>query len=129
MTLFRSDLMPGCASRACETGPNGLAALTASIGIGAIAGGISVNASSSGRRLTSALFSSVSVLALGGIAFVATARLSAALPTLPAVGFGMARIYIHVQSTISLATHITTRGRVTSSHGINSPDPPHPKSQ
>src|SRR3546814_4180075 len=34
------DLMPGFASRAFDTGPNGLAALTASIGIGVIAGGI-----------------------------------------------------------------------------------------
>src|SRR3546814_9689811 len=45
-------------------------------------------------------------------------RLWVALPTLLAVGFGMARISINVQSTIHLATDIAMRGRVLSVYGM-----------
>jgi predicted MFS family arabinose efflux permease len=112
------ELLPGFAAEVFESGVNGLAAMTSSVGVGAILAGVWLGARASSSGLTRLVLTHSLLFALSIILFAATNRLWIAIPALVAAGFSMSTSGIGVQTLIQLAVDEDLRGRTLSFHGL-----------
>jgi predicted MFS family arabinose efflux permease len=112
------ELLPGFADAVFGAGATGLAALTSSIGIGAIAAGLWLGARPRPAGLPGLAVLCSAVLSLAVLAFVATDNIYLALAAMLVGGVGIAASGIALQTTIHLAVEPAMRGRILSIHGV-----------
>jgi len=111
------ELLPGFAADVFAAGAGGLALLTATVGIGAVAGGLWL-AQRGGDDLTRIAVGSVLVLSLALLLFVATAQLWVAVVALGITGFCMVVGGVGTQTLLQLSVDGAMRGRVLSLYGL-----------
>jgi len=109
--------LPGFAGAVFEAGAAGLALMTSTVGLGAIAGGLWL-AQRDGRGLTNVALSSPLVLAAALLVFVASDAMMLALPALFVAGFAMVSGGVGTQTLLQLSVGGTLRGRVLSLYGL-----------
>jgi predicted MFS family arabinose efflux permease len=111
------ELLPGFAEAVFEAGAPGLAALSSSLGVGAILAGLWL-----GQRgptgLTAVLLRSTALLAATIALFTMTENLWLALPAIVAVGFFLGSTGISAQSLVQISVDPAMRGRVLSLYGL-----------
>ncbi len=112
------ELLPGFAARHFNSGADGLAILTSSIGIGAVIGGIWISGRSNSTPLPSVALAASVLLAISSAVFSFTTSYWFAIPLLLAVGALMAVSGIATQTYIQLAVDGDMRGRVVSIYGL-----------
>jgi predicted MFS family arabinose efflux permease len=112
------ELMPAFASRVFNSGAEGLATLTASVGVGAIIGGLWLAGRSETRGLTGVVLFSVAGMGVVTILFAASDRLLFAAPLLVVSGFFVVCAGVATQTLIQLAVEAEMRGRVLSLYGL-----------
>lgn len=112
------ELLPGFAAEVFASGASGLAAMTSTVGIGAILAGFWLGARQGGAGLTRIVLANSLVLAAAVLIFAATDRIWIALPALALAGFSMSATGISLQTLIHLAASPSVRGRVLSIHGL-----------
>lgn len=112
------ELLPGFAAAVFRSGPDGLAMLTSSVGIGAVAGGLWLGGRTHSLGLTRVALACSLAMALSGALFTATDRLWAAIPLLAVVGFCMSSAGIASQTLVQLSVPTAMRGRVLSLYGL-----------
>ncbi|CAK7255087.1 MULTISPECIES: MFS transporter [unclassified Shinella] len=112
------ELLPGFAADVFRSGSTSLAILTASMGVGAMLAGLSINAQASPRALVGMIVASAALLAIAILVFVSTSSLWIAVPALVVAGFGMARASISAQTAIQLSVKAEMRGRVLAIYGL-----------
>ncbi|MFA6022040.1 MAG: MFS transporter [Rhodospirillales bacterium] len=112
------DLFPGFAAQVFLGGPDTLAALLSSLGLGATAGGLFLAMRSGGAKgLTAVTLSSMALAALALLAFTATDVLALALPLAAVLGFALIVQGVGNQTLIQSAVDPALRGRVISLYG------------
>ena len=112
------DLFPGFAAQVVGRGPEALAAMTSTIGLGALAGAVWLVMRPSIKGLTAFAIHFVAVVALGLLAFTATDNFFLALPFLFITGAGFS---ISASGVLTLVQSVVVphmRGRVMSLYGI-----------
>ena len=112
------ELLPGFAAEVFASGPSGLAAMTSTVGAGAILAGFWLGARQGNTGLTRIVLAYSLVLAAAVLIFAATDRVWIALPALGLAGFSMSATGISLQTLIHLAANPFMRGRVLSIHGL-----------
>ncbi len=112
------ELLPGFADAVFRAGAEGLAAMTSSVGLGAIAGGLWLARRDGPDGLAAVALASPLVLALAIFGFVASDRLWLALPALALAGFAMVAGGVGTQTLLQLAVEGRLRGRVLSLYGL-----------
>ena len=113
-----NELLPGFAADVFHSGAEGLSILAASIGGGAILGGLWLGQRAHSSGLTWIVLGSSLVGALATILAVATDHLWAAVPAVVVFGFCMSTGGIAIQTLIQLATDRSMRGRVMGLYGL-----------
>lgn len=113
------ELLPGFADRVFGQGVNGLAALTAAIGVGAIVAGIWIGGRSGFRGLTRISIDGVFVLAVAAILFAATENFWVGMLGAALSGAAMTTSGVAMQSLIQNATDPTVLSRVLSLYGLS----------
>ena len=108
------ELMAGFAEEVFASGPQGLAVLTSSISVGAIAAGLAVGVSSQPRTLLRAILESTLLTAFATALFAATAAFWVAVPAMILLGYGLSQTGIAAQTLIHLSVSESMRGRVLS---------------
>ncbi len=111
------QLLPGISDQLLASGVDGFAALTATVGGGAIVGGYWMAQSAERDNLRVGLIGIVAS-ALANIALVSVSNLAAALPLAFLLGAGLVVTGVGIQSTLQFAVPETYRGRVLSLYGI-----------
>ena len=112
------ELLPGFAAQHFNSGAEGLAILTSSIGIGAVFGGIWISGKAKSTPLTSVALSTSVLLAVSSAMFSFSTSFWFAVPILLAVGAMMAASGIATQTYIQLSVDADMRGRVVSIYGM-----------
>jgi MFS family permease len=112
------ELLPGFADAVFGRGAGGLAALSASIGVGAMAGGLWLAQRGGQEGLARVAFSTSLALALANLGFVATTRFELALVAAAAGGLTMVTSGVAAQTLVQMAVDGAMRGRVMSLYGI-----------
>lgn len=112
------ELLPGFAADVFGAGAAGLALLTSTVGAGAVLGGLWLAGRGDTAGLTRLALANTALLALAVLLFVATDRLSVAVPALLAAGGGMVVAGVGTQTLIQLSIHPGMRGRVMSLYGL-----------
>ncbi len=112
------ELLPGFADKVFGHGVDGLAALTASVGIGAIFAGIWVGGRSSFHGLTRFAIDGVLLLALSAILFAATENFWVGMIGASISGAAMVISGVAMQSLIQRATDPSVLSRVLSLYGL-----------
>ena len=112
------ELLPGFADAVFQAGAEGLAAMTSSVGLGAIAGGLWLARRDGPDGLAAVALASPLVLALAIFGFVASDRLWLALPALVLAGFAMVAGGVGTQTLLQLAVEGHLRGRVLALYGL-----------
>ncbi len=112
------ELLPGFAGAVFEAGAAGLAAMTSTVGLGAISGGLWLAQRDGRGGLTKVALSSPLVLAAALIMFVAAGTMKLALPALFVAGFAMVSGGVGTQTLLQLSVGGTLRGRVLSLYGL-----------
>ncbi len=112
------ELLPGFADRHFNSGAEGLAILTSSIGIGAVIGGIWLSASTTSLSFVAIALRSSMFLAVSTSLFALSTSLWSAVVILLVAGFTMATSGIATQTYIQLAVDGEKRGRVLSIYGL-----------
>ncbi|MEQ8701433.1 MAG: MFS transporter [Bauldia litoralis] len=112
------ELMPAFASRVFASGAEGLALLTASVGVGAIIGGTWLAGRSDSKGLTGVVLWSVAGMGGVTILFALSDRLWFAAPLLVVSGFFVVCAGVGTQTLIQLAVDAEMRGRVLSLYGL-----------
>ncbi|MGF1610464.1 MAG: MFS transporter [Kiloniellales bacterium] len=112
------ELLPGFAADVFGAGAGGLALLTATVGIGATAGGLWLAQRDGQGGLTLVALSSTLALGLALLLFVATDSLYVAVPALAVAGFCMVVNGVGTQILLQLAVESAMRGRVMSLYGL-----------
>jgi predicted MFS family arabinose efflux permease len=112
------ELLPGFADAIFEAGAEGLATMTSTVGLGAVAGGLWLARRDVRRGLTSVALASPLVLALALAGFVSSGRLWLALPALAVAGFAMVAGGVGTQTLLQLAVEGRLRGRVLALYGL-----------
>lgn len=112
------ELMPAFASRVFASGAEGLAMLTASVGVGAIVGGLWLAGRGDPRGLTRIVLWAVLSMGIITILFTLTDRLWLAMPLLALSGFFVVCAGVGTQILIQLAVDGAMRGRVLSLYGL-----------
>lgn len=112
-----AELLPGFADAVFGRGAPGLAALSAAIGIGAIAGGYWL-AQRQGDGLWPVVLASAVAMGLCALAFVATTRFDVALVAAAAAGAAMVISGAGGQTIVHMTVEGRMRGRVLSLYGI-----------
>jgi MFS family permease len=108
------ELLAGFAEEVFSSGPQGLAILTSSISVGAIAAGLAVGVSSQPRVLLATVLQSTLLTALGAALFSATSLFWAAAPAMILLGYGLSQTGIAAQTLLHLSVGESMRGRVLS---------------
>ncbi len=111
------QLLPGISDQLLASGVDGFAALTATVGGGAIVGGYWMAQSVERDNLRVGLIGIVAS-ALANIALVSVTNLTAALPLAFLLGAGLVITGVGIQSALQFAVPETYRGRVLSLYGI-----------
>lgn len=112
------ELLPGFAADVFQSGPLGLAALTSSVAVGAIFGGLWVGVRPGYAGLTRTVIVSVLCMAVAVAAFTLTDVLYLGAAALVVAGFFMVATGVGSQTLVQLAVDGSMRGRVMSLHGL-----------
>jgi len=112
------ELFPGFADQVFGRGAQGLAWLVATVGLGAVCGGLWMVGRSSIRGLTSLIINNSLLLCLAGLGFAATGIYWLALPCVFLCGFAMVVTGIAAQTLIQNAVAPAMRGRVLGLYGM-----------
>lgn len=113
-----AEMLPGFAAQIFSVGPNGLAAMTAAMGLGSVIGGLWINSEKLASQLSRMLLVNSATLGLAVAGFATTANFWIALPCLVLAGFGMSRTAIAAQTALHLSVEEAQRGRVLSIYGM-----------
>jgi MFS family permease len=112
------DLFPGFAGAVFERGPQGLAWLTATTGIGAMVGGMWMVRREGIRGLTNLIVTHTLIMSLGILTFAATRNYWIGLVALFFTGFAMISTGIAAQTLVQTAVDPLKRGRVMGLYGV-----------
>jgi predicted MFS family arabinose efflux permease len=112
------ELLAGFAEEVFRSGPDGLAILTSSISVGAVAAGLAIGVGAQPRTLFRKLLQSTLILALGAAFFAATDIFWIAVPAMVVLGYGLSHTGIAAQTLIHLSVSEAMRGRVLSIYSM-----------
>jgi predicted MFS family arabinose efflux permease len=112
------ELFPGFADSVFHRGPQGLAMLTSTVGLGAIFGGLWMLLRSQISGLTTIVLANTLIMSLAIIAFTATDSFTLALPCVFVAGAAMVITGIGAQTLIQASTDRGMAGRVMALYGM-----------
>src|SRR6266851_9155713 len=112
------ELFPGFADSVFERGPEGLATLTSTVGLGAIFGATWMLLRPAIAGLTGLVLANTLVISLAILAFTATDRFYLALPCVFVAGAAMTITGVGAQTLIQAAVDSRMRGRVMALYGV-----------
>jgi predicted MFS family arabinose efflux permease len=112
------ELFPGFADSVFHRGPQGLAMLTSTVGLGAICGGTWMLLRSQLNGLTAIVLGNTLIMSLAVVAFTATDSFTLALPCVFVAGAAMVVTGIGAQTLIQASTDRSMSGRVMSLYGM-----------
>ncbi|MGE3628181.1 MAG: MFS transporter [Hyphomicrobiales bacterium] len=112
------ELLPGLAAGVLGGGPQTLAMLTSTFGLGAIAGGLWLAGREQEKDLTRLVILASLGIAAGLLLLVATTLLWVALPAVALLGLCMVTTGAGIQTLLQLNTEPQMRGRVLSLFGV-----------
>jgi predicted MFS family arabinose efflux permease len=112
------ELFPGFADSVFHRGPQGLAMLTSTVGLGAIFGGAWMLIRSQISGLTTIVLANTLVMSLATVAFTATDRFIMALPCVFIAGTAMVITGIGAQTLIQASVDRSMSGRVMALYGM-----------
>jgi predicted MFS family arabinose efflux permease len=112
------ELFPGFADSVFHRGPQGLAMLTSTVGLGAIFGGIWMLMRSQISGLTTIVLANTLIMSLAIVAFTATDNFVMALPAVFVAGAAMVITGIGAQTLIQASTDRSMAGRVMALYGM-----------
>jgi MFS family permease len=112
------ELLPGFADAVFGRGADGLAILTASVGLGAVVGGLWMAHRADLAGLTRLVVSGVLLTSAALVAFTATSSFALALPCLFAAGFGMIVMGVAAQTLVQATVDAAMRGRIMALYGM-----------
>jgi predicted MFS family arabinose efflux permease len=112
------ELFPGFADSVFHRGPQGLAMLTSTVGLGAIFGGLWMLIRSQISGLTTIVLANTLIMSLAIVAFTATDSFTLALPCVFIAGTAMVITGIGAQTLIQASTDRSMAGRVMALYGM-----------
>jgi predicted MFS family arabinose efflux permease len=112
------ELFPGFADNVFHRGPQGLAMLTSTVGLGAIAGGIWMLIRAQIYGLTTVVLANTLLMSLAIVAFAATDDFLLALPCVFVAGAAMVITGIGAQTLIQGSVDHSMSGRVMALYGM-----------
>jgi predicted MFS family arabinose efflux permease len=112
------ELFPGFADHVFNRGPEGLAMLTSTVGLGAIFGGAWMLIRSQISGLTTIVLANTLVMSLAIVAFTATDVFTLALPCVFVAGTAMVITGIGAQTLIQASVDRSMSGRVMALYGM-----------
>jgi predicted MFS family arabinose efflux permease len=112
------ELFPGFADSVFHRGPQGLAMLTSTVGLGAIFGGLWMLIRSQISGLTTIVLANTLVMSLAIVAFTATDEFILALPCVFIAGTAMVITGIGAQTLIQASVDRSMSGRVMALYGM-----------
>src|SRR5216683_788443 len=112
------ELFPGFADSVFGRGPEGLATLTSTVGLGAICGAVWMLLRPAIAGLTRLVLANTLVISLAILAFTATDRFSLALPCVFVAGTAMTITGIGAQTLLQAAVGVRMRGRIMALYGV-----------
>jgi MFS family permease len=112
------ELFPGFADSVFGRGPEGLATLTSTVGLGAICGAIWMLLRPAIAGLTGLVLGNTLVISLAILAFTSTDRFLLALPCVFVAGAAMTITGVGAQTLIQAAVDIRMRGRIMALYGM-----------
>lgn len=112
------ELFPGFADAVFGRGPNGLAWLTATVGMGAVAGGLWMVRRPGIQGLTALIIGHTFLVAVSVLGFTATQNYWVALACVFVCGFSLVTTGISAQTLIQSAVDPAMRGRVLGFYGM-----------
>jgi MFS family permease len=112
------ELLPGFADNVFGRGPQALAWMTATVGLGAVLGGLWMVRRPAIAGLTSMVFANTLLMTAALLGFAATAQFWIALPCLAIAGFGLVVSGIGAQTLVQSAVATAMRGRVMALYGM-----------
>ena len=112
------ELFPGFADSVFHRGPQGLAMLTSTVGLGAIFGGAWMLIRSQISGLTTVVLANTLLMSLAIVAFAATDEFLLALPCVFVAGAAMVITGIGAQTLIQASVEHTMSGRVMALYGM-----------
>jgi len=112
------ELFPGFADSVFHRGPQGLAMLTSTVGLGAIFGGTWMLFRSQISGLTTIVLANTLVMSLATVAFTATDSFMVALPCVFISGAAMVITGVGAQTLIQATTDRSMSGRVMALYGM-----------
>jgi len=112
------ELLPGFADKVFGRGPQALAWLMATVGLGAVLGGLWMVRRPAITGLTSIVFANTLLMTAALVGFTVTARFWIALPCLAVAGFGLVVSGIGAQTLVQSAVDAAMRGRVMALYGM-----------
>src|SRR2546430_5165483 len=112
------ELFPGFADHVFGRGPQGLAMLTSTVGLGAICGGAWMVLRSAVAGLAAVVLGHTLMMSLAILAFTATDQFYLALPCVFVAGAAMTITGTGAQTLIQAAVDIRMRGRIMALYGM-----------
>ena len=112
------ELFPGFADSVFGRGPEGLAMLTSTVGLGAICGAVWMLLRPAIAGLTRLVLAHTLVISLAILAFTATDRFALALPCVFVAGTAMTITGIGAQTLLQAAVDVRMRGRIMALYGM-----------
>jgi MFS family permease len=112
------ELFPGFADHVFGRGPEGLATLTSTVGLGAICGAIWMLLRPAIAGLTGLVLANTLAISLAILGFTATDRFLVALPCVFLAGAAMTITGVGAQTLIQAAVDIRMRGRIMALYGM-----------
>lgn len=112
------ELLPGFAAKHFNSGADGLAILSSSIGVGAVIGGVWLSAKGKSVSFAAVAFFNTLLMAIVVSVFSMTGSFWSGVPILLVAGFTMATSGIATQIFIQLNVDSDMRGRVLSFYGL-----------
>jgi predicted MFS family arabinose efflux permease len=112
------ELFPGFADRVFDRGPEGLAMLTSTVGLGAICGALWLLLRPAVSGLTGLVLANTLLISLAILAFTATDRFAFALPCVFVAGAAMTVTGIGAQTLLQAAVDAGMRGRIMALYGM-----------
>src|SRR5258708_36300317 len=112
------ELFPGFADSVFERGPEGLATLTSTVGLGAIFGATWMLLRPAIAGLTGLVLANTLIISLAILAFTLTDQFYLALPCVFVAGAAMTITGVGAQTLIQAAVDIRMRGRIMALYGM-----------
>ncbi len=112
------ELFPGFADSVFGRGPEGLAMLTSTVGLGAICGALWMLLRPAIAGLTRLVLANTLVISLAILGFTATDRFALALPCVFVAGTAMTITGIGAQTLLQAAVDVRMRGRIMALYGM-----------